>query len=50
MLALDETRQKLAEVRQAQEDTDIMGVWYALQELADYYEGLIEELAEQETN
>jgi len=43
METLDETRQKLAEVRQAQEDTDIMSVWYALEELADYYEGLIEE-------
>jgi len=38
-----ETRRQLAEVRQAQQDTDIMGVWYALEELADYYEGLIEE-------
>jgi len=40
---MNETREKLAEVRQAQEETDIMSVWYALEELADYYEGLIEE-------
>jgi hypothetical protein len=47
---LDKTREKLAGVRKDQEETDVMGVWYALQELADYYEGVIEELSEKETD
>jgi len=49
MTTLNETRQKLAEVRQAQQDTDIMGVWYALEELADHYEEELQQLTEQET-
>jgi len=52
MATLLELQADLAQVRKDQEKTDEMGVWYALQELADYYEGAIEdllELEEQET-
>jgi len=49
METLSEAHEALAGVRKDQEETDEMGVWYALQELADYYEGVIEELTEQET-
>ena len=50
MATLLELQADLAQVRKDQEKTDVMSVWYALQELADYYEGLIEDLlTEQET-
>jgi len=46
MATLLELEADLAGVRKDQEKTDVMSVWYALQELADYYEGLIEDLLE----
>jgi len=46
-MSIELMQQALTEVRQAQEDTDVMSVWYALQELADYYE---EELGESDND
>ena len=48
-LTLSETRERLADVRREQAGVEYHGDWSALEELADYYEGLIEELSEQET-
>lgn len=44
-----EVRARLADVRREQAGVEYHGDWSALEELADYYEGIIEELSEKET-